>query len=154
MRLNKAIRTVLPPIAGYLTFLLFDGLFEKLFPLEPYDEPSAPGIVFVFWKLGDLAMIALGFTFQYKVIVPKTNNSTKKVIIRAALFGIILGVILSFIDSFYRASIKDVLIEFVRFLVDYESFVMRNLALLTVFNFIENKKKVNSGLRSKIINEA
>ncbi|RDC63017.1 hypothetical protein [Adhaeribacter pallidiroseus] len=154
MKFNKVIRTIFPPIVGYLTYLFFDGLFEKQFPIAPFDEPWVPGTVILLQNFGELAYIGLGFVFQYKVIVPRTINSTKKVTIRAALFGIILNIISSFIDSFYRDSIMDILIESFRFLVEYESFVMGNLALLTLFNFFENKSKLKNGVTSKLMDEA
>ncbi|PSR55488.1 hypothetical protein AHMF7605_19240 [Adhaeribacter arboris] len=140
MKFNKTIRTIFPPIVGYLTYLLFDGLFEKIFSLEPVEESWVPGTVVILENLGALACIGLCFAFQYKVIVPKTTNSTIAITIRATFLGLILGLFFSFIDSFYRTSIKVILIEFSRFLVDYESFVIGNLALLTIFNLIENKK--------------
>jgi hypothetical protein len=135
MTFNKIIRTILPPIIGYLTFLLCDGLFEKYFPSEPIDDLSTPGIVFLLEYVVMFVWTVIVFTFQYKVIVPKTLYSTKKAMILTILIG--SGISLFFAFMYYfsdNGTLKETIITFIRVFVQVESFVFGNLIFISILN--------------------
>ncbi|AHM59094.1 hypothetical protein D770_04135 [Flammeovirgaceae bacterium 311] len=142
MTFNKVIRTVFPPIIGYLTFLLCDGIFQKFFPTKPPDDLSIPGIVFLLEYLEYVIMFAwaaLVFTFQYKVVVPNTFSSVKKAIILAIFIG--LGISLFFAFMHYhadKATLDEAITTFFRVFLQVESFALGNLVLISIFNVLTN----------------
>lgn len=141
MTFNKITRTLIPPIFGYLAFLLCDGLFEKFFPIKP-DDLFTPGIIILLEYLAMVVWTIIVFTFQYKVIVPKTLNSIR----RAITLTIILGLVISLFTAFMNytadnAAFKEVTITFFRVLIQVESFILSNLVLIAIFNKLTNKRE-------------
>lgn len=140
MTFNKIIRTLIPPTFGYFTFLLCDGFFQKFFPIEPPDDLSTPGIVFLFEYVGMVVWVIIVFIFQYKITVPKTLNSTKKAITLTVIIG--LGISLFFAFMHYTAdngTFKEITITFFRVFIQVESFVLGNLTLIAIFNKLSDK---------------
>jgi hypothetical protein len=140
MTFNKITRTLIPTITGYLTFLLCDKLFQNVFPTEALDDLSTPGIVFLLEYVVMFVWIIIVFTFQYKVVVPKTHNSTKKAITLTVIIG--LGISIFFAFMHYTADngiFKEIVITFLRVFIQVESFVLGNLTLIAIFNNLTNK---------------
>lgn len=134
MTLNKTLRTVFPPIFGYLTYLLSDRLFQKYFPAEPPDD-SVPGIVFLLEYVVMVVWAIIVFTFQYKVIVPKTLNSTKKAIVLTFIVGLGISLFFAFMHySVDNGTLKEISITFFRVFIQVDSFVLGNLTLIAIFN--------------------
>jgi len=153
MKFNKLSRTIIPPIIGYLTFLLCDRLFEKFFPTEPADDLATPGIVFLLEYLVMVVWAIIVFTFQYKVTLPKTLNSTKKAITLTVIIGI--GISLFFALMHYIAdngTFKEIAITFFRVFIQVESFVLGNLVLIAIFNKLTDSTELKQYNRMK--NEA
>ena len=134
MTFNKVLRTVFPPTFGYLTYLLSDGLFQKYFTAGPPDD-SVPGIVFLLEYVVMFVWAIIVFTFQYKVIVPKTLNTTKKAIVLTVIVGLGISIFFAFMHySADNGTLKDITITFFRVFIQVESFVLGNLILIAIFN--------------------
>ncbi|RYY00949.1 MAG: hypothetical protein EOO53_20510 [Gammaproteobacteria bacterium] len=144
MTFNKISRTIIPPIFGYLAFIACDGLFEKCFPNEPPDDLSTPGIVFLL----EYVMLFFGaiivFTFQYKVVVPNTFDSTKKAITLTVIFGLIISLFFAFMHYIVDNGIfNEVMITFFGVFIQFESFILGNLTLIALFNSLTEKSENN-----------
>ena len=134
MTFNKTLRTVFPPTFGYLTYLLSDELFQKYFPAGPPDD-SVPGIVFLLEYVVMAVWVIIVFTFQYKVIVPKTLNSTKKAITLTLIIGFAISLFFAFMHyAADNGTFKEITITFFRIFIQVESFVLGNLTLIAIFN--------------------
>jgi hypothetical protein len=135
MTFNKITRTLIPPTIGYLTFLICDGLFQKFFPTEPPDDLSTPGIVFLLEYVVMFVWTIIVFTFQYKVIVPKTLNSTKRPITLTLVIGLVISLFFAFMHYISdNGTFKEITITFFRVFIQVESFVLGNLTLIVIFN--------------------
>ena len=135
LKFNKIVRTLIPPSIGYLTFLIFDGIFQKFFPTEPLDDLSTPGIVFLLEYVVMFAWTIIVFTFQYKVIVPNTLKSTKRPITLTLVIGLIISLFFAFMHYISdNGSFKEITITFFGVFIQIESFVLGNLTLILIFN--------------------
>jgi hypothetical protein len=142
MTFNKTLRTVFPPAFGYLTYLLSDGLFQKYFPAGPPDD-SVPGIVFLLEYVVMVVWVIIVFTFQYKVIVPKTLNSTIKAITLTLIIGFAISLFFSFMHyAADNGTFKEITITFFRVFIQVESFVLGNLTLIAIFNKLTHKTEL------------
>ena len=140
MTFNKGIRTIVPPIIGYFIYLLCDKLLQILFPESQVDDLSTPGTVFLIEFIFQVIWTIFVFFFQYKFIVPKTSNSVRKANIWALTIGFTISLIFFFTDFVDDGDLKEATIMFLRFFVPIESFFLRNLATIAVFNILTNKQ--------------
>ena len=135
MTFSKTTRTIFPPLFGYLTYFLCDRVYEKYFPARSSNESSTPGMVSLLEFVFLIIWIIIVFTFQYKVIVPRTYKSTRKTILLTALLGFLFSLLLGFLHYYLdKPNFIDVIITFFRFFVEIESFILGNLILITIFN--------------------
>ena len=75
------------------------------------------------------------FTFQYKVIVPKTLNSTKRPITLTLVIGLVISLFFAFMHYISdNGTFKEITITFFRVFIQVESFVLGNLTLIVIFN--------------------
>lgn len=140
MTFNKISRTIIPPITGYLAFIVCDGLFQKYFPTEPTDDLSTPGIVFLFEYALLFIWPIIVFLFQYKVVVPRTFESTRKAITLTVIIGFIVSLLIAFMHyTIDKGTLKEVTITFFGVFIQVESFILGNLTLITLFNILTAK---------------
>ena len=144
MTFNKITRTIIPPIIGYLAFIICDGLFKKYFPTEPSDDLSTPGIVFLFEYIILFFWAIIVFTFQYNVVVPKTFDSTKKAITLTVIVGLIISSFFAFMHyTVDKGTFKEATITFLGVCIQVESFILGNLTLIALFNNLTGKVKTS-----------
>lgn len=140
MTFNKGIRTIVPPIIGYFAYLVCGRLLQIFLPESPVDDLSTSGTVFLMEFIVQFIWTIFVFTFQYKFVVPKTLNSTKKAIVWALVIGSSIGLIFFFINFVDDGDLKEATSIFLRFFVPIESFFLGNLATIAVFNTLTNKR--------------
>ena len=143
--MDRTLRTILPPIVGYLIFKICDYLFEGIFPLDPVDDLSTPGIVFLMEYVAILLWFGIVFVFQYYVIVPKTIESIKRAVILTIIIGTGIGLIFSLGHYFLdKGSIEKSIITFFRLNVQFDSFFLGNIAIIGIFNLVRNRRTKNN----------
>ncbi len=142
----KIVRTIIPLIIGYLVYKIFDSIFENYFPLNPIDDSSTHGIVFLIEYILILIWIIVIVLFQYFVIVPKTIRTITKAVLTTILLGFGIGITFG-IGHFYidHGTIYNSFISFLRIFVQFESFFLTNIVVIGILN----KFKTESSYRNE-----
>jgi hypothetical protein len=139
--MDKTIRIIFPPIIGFLIFKICDYIFESIFPIEPIDDLSTPGIVFLMEYIVIIIGIGIVYVIQYYLIVPKTSESIKKIMIVFTLIGVAIGLVFGlghfFID---KGTLTEAIITFFRLNVQFDSFFLGNIAMIGILNLIKDKR--------------
>ena len=130
----------MPPIIGYLAYLLCDRLLLFFFHESQVEDLSTPGSVLLIEFMVQFIWAIFVFAFQYKFVVPRTLDSAKKAIIWALVIGTSISLIFFFINFVDDRVLKEAVITFIKFFVHIESFFLGNLATIAVFNLLTNKQ--------------
>lgn len=123
---NYKSKTIFPLIIGFLAYLSCEKLFEKYFPL-PYSHDTDQGVILLMEYIIDFVLVIILIIIQYKYIVPKAGVSVIRLIKLAILFGTILSIFFTFLDRGPLPISIESFIEFFRFFVNIESFLLANL---------------------------
>lgn len=143
MTFNKTIRTLIPPIIGYLTYRFFNSQFERYFP-SGQESLCAPASFILFELIALVIWTVAVFIFQYKIIVPKTTTSAKRAIKLTLLIGAGISLFLVILITLFRdLTVKEIAISFTRMFMNIESFVLGNLLFISILNMLTAKTSID-----------
>lgn len=139
--LNKAIRTLVPLIGGYFIYSLCCDFFEKYYPTPPLDDTKVQGLVFLIEPIFEFFLLPISLlVFQYKVIVPRTFNTTKNAIKWTIIIGFSISLFFSLMDYYHHNTpFLEELINFMRGFFEFECFWLVDLSLIAVINILSKK---------------
>jgi hypothetical protein len=149
VRHKTILKTILPPVFGALAFWSFNQFWGFIYPSDPYlghqIELSTPGIVFVIEHLLNFLGPIFLLLFQYFVIVPVTNASTKKALLVTLCvgFGLCFVICLQMLKPGVPITLKEFALAFTNGFMQFESYFLINLATITLLNNIKPKLSLN-----------
>ena len=136
---SKILRTIFPVIIGYFTFIISTNLFDKIFKFNNDDDFDWAAIVGILQIIFTLVFIVVLFIVQYKIIVPRTFKSTKRLLRFFLIFGFIISFLISLLNL--DNSLRNYLVIFTRFFINIESFFLTNIFVIFLMNHLSNQLK-------------
>jgi len=129
--MNSFVRIFLAPIVGFFTYYFCEEILRfTILREEDFDEPA---ITFVLSIIFGIIFFISIFIIQYKIIVPKTYKTIKRISLYLLIIGLFFCTLL-FVGNLSSMTFQKALISSLTILVGFESYWFGNLLVIYLKN--------------------